>query len=264
MPPPEAGNALTPDEIQILQRWIEQGADWPQHWSFVRPVSPHLPDVQQDDWIRNPIDRFILARLEARGLDPATEADSRSLIRRVTFDLTGLPPTGAEVDVYLADEETGAYERLVDRLLASPHYGEQQAIHWLDIARYADSQGFEKDRPRTMWRYRDWVIDAFNKDIPFDEFTREQVAGDLLDDPGLEKQIATGFHRNTQTNTEGGTDNEEFRSAAVIDRVNTSMQSWMGLTAGCAQCHSHKFDPISHEDVLRHLCILQPDGGCRP
>ncbi len=248
MPPAEAGNALTPDEIQTLQHWIEQGASWPRHWSFVRPVSPHLPDVQQVDWIRNPIDRFILARLETERLSPAPEADSRSLLRRVTFDLTGLPPTGAEMDAFLADEETGAYERLVDRLLGSPHYGEQQAIHWLDIARYADSQGFEKDRPRIMWRYRDWVIDAFNRDIPFDEFTREQVAGDLLDDPTLDRQIATGFHRNTQTNTEGGTDNEEFRSAAVIDRVNTSMQSWMGLTAGCAQCHSHKFDPISHEE----------------
>jgi len=248
MPPPDAGHALTPSEIQTLQQWIEQGADWPRHWSFLRPVSPHIPSVQQVDWIRNPIDHFILARLETEGLPPSPEADPRSLLRRVTFDLTGLPPTEVEMNAYLADEASDAYERLVDRLLTSPRYGEQQAVHWLDIARYADSQGFEKDRPRIMWRYRDWVIDAFNKDIPFDEFTREQIAGDLLDDPTLEKQIATGFHRNTQTNTEGGTDNEEFRSAAVIDRVNTSMQSWMGLTAGCAQCHSHKFDPLSHEE----------------
>ncbi|MBM43721.1 MAG: hypothetical protein CMJ36_01720 [Phycisphaerae bacterium] len=248
MPPAEVGDALTPGEVEVLRQWIEQGAHWPRHWSFVPPVTPELPDVGNDDWARNPIDRFILARLERESLAPASEANPRTLLRRVTFDLVGLPPTKSEMEAFLADRSADAYERVVDRLLASPRYGEQQAVAWLDIARYADSQGFEKDRPRTMWRYCDWVIDAYNEDMPFDEFTQVQLAGDLLDEPTITTRIATGFHRNTQTNTEGGTDNEEFRSAAVIDRVNTSMQSWMGLTASCAQCHSHKFDPLGHEE----------------
>ena len=192
--------------------------------------------------------RAFIQRLEDEGLAPSPEADRRTLLRRLSLDLTGLAPTLEEVEAFVQDEGPDAYEKVVDRLLASPQFGEHQAQGWLDIARYADSQGFEKDQPRTMWRYREWVIDAFNADMPFDIFTGDQIAGDLNEKPSFEQLVATGFHRNTQTNTEGGTDNEEFRSAAVIDRVNTTMQAWMGLTAGCTQCHSHKFDPISHEE----------------
>ena len=248
MPPPDSNLELTADEIQLLTRWIEAGANWESHWAFTTPEAIDLPTVGDVQWPRNGIDAFILARLELNGLKPNPPADRRTLIRRVSLDLIGLPPTHEEIQAFLVDDEAGAYERVVDRLLASPRYGEHMARPWLDLARYADSQGFEKDNPRTMWRYRDWVIDALNADMPFDTFTREQLAGDLLDSPTQPQLIATGFHRNTQTNTEGGTDNEEFRSAAVIDRVNTTMQGWMGLTVGCAQCHAHKYDPLSHEE----------------
>ncbi len=248
MPPLDSNRELTPREIDVLETWIQQDADWSTHWAFVAPNSPEIPEDTGEHWSRTSIDRFINARLASAGLAPSGEAERRILIRRVTLDLTGLPPTPMEIDDFLADTEPAAYERVVDRLLADPAYGEHMARPWLDLARYADSQGFEKDNPRTMWRYRDWVIDAFNADMPFDEFTRQQLAGDLLDEPALAELIATGFHRNTQTNTEGGTDNEEFRSAAVIDRVNTTMSGWMGLTMGCAQCHTHKYDPIEHHE----------------
>ncbi|MCH2148461.1 MAG: PSD1 and planctomycete cytochrome C domain-containing protein [Phycisphaerales bacterium] len=248
MPPVESNLQLTDHEIEVLTEWIKQGAPWETHWAFQAPTPVELPNVQDVDWPHTGIDHFILARLEDAGLRPSPLADRRTLIRRVSLDLNGLPPTQEEVEAFLNDDEDGAYERVVDRLLASPRYGEHMARPWLDLARYADSQGFEKDNPRVMWRYRDWVINALNENVPFDTFTQEQLAGDLMESPDLQQLIATGFHRNTQTNTEGGTDNEEFRSAAVIDRVNTTMQGWMGLTMGCAQCHAHKYDPIEHDE----------------
>ncbi|MDG2291280.1 MAG: DUF1549 domain-containing protein, partial [Phycisphaerales bacterium] len=224
MPPVESNLELTDREIEILTLWIERGASWETHWAFQAPAQIELPEVTDTSWPRTGIDYFILDRLEDAGLSPSPPANRRTLIRRVSLDLNGLPPTQEEVEAFLNDDENGAYERVVDRLLASPRYGEHMARPWLDLARYADSQGFEKDNPRVMWRYRDWVINALNEDVPFDTFTREQLAGDLMESPELPQLIATGFHRNTQTNTEGGTDNEEFRSAAVIDRVNTTMQ----------------------------------------
>ncbi|XAL98308.1 DUF1553 domain-containing protein [Phycisphaeraceae bacterium D3-23] len=249
MPPPESHKPrLTEAQVETLRRWIEQGAAYTDHWAFVPPVSPALPEVSDDDWCRNGIDRFVLARLDGEGMSPSREADKRRLIRRVYLDLIGLPPTPAQVEAFVNDESPDAYGRVVDGLLASGHFGEHWARQWLDKARYADSKGFEADRARVMWRYRDWVIDAYNNDMPFDVFTREQIAGDLLDDPTLDQLIATGFHRNTKVNDEGGTDDEEFRSAAIIDRTNTTMEVWMGLTAGCAQCHTHKYDPLYHQE----------------
>jgi len=257
--PPE-GDKLSHDEVGLLRAWIDQGAKWSEdssanganksaHWSF-RPVKrPELPRVATETWVRNPIDRFVLAKLEARKIAPSPEADRRTLIRRLSLDLLGLPPTPAEIETFLADGRPEAYRDLVDRLLASPHFGERWGRHWLDLARYADSDGYEKDSPRPFaWRYRNWVIDAVNRDLPFDQFTIEQLAGDLLPNATLEQKVATGFHRNTLTNKEGGADQEEFRVAAVIDRVSTTSTVWLGLTVGCAQCHSHKYDPIAmHE-----------------
>ncbi len=254
MPPAETLKKLTQSQIDTLHRWVEAGAPYEPHWAFVAPSPVSPPEA--DDWARNTVDAFIKARLDAEHLEPNPQAHRRTLIRRVTLDLTGLPPTLAAIDAFLNDDRIDAYERLVDTLLASKHFGEHQARPWLDLSRYADSQGFEKDNLRTMWRYRDWVINAFNEDMPFDQFTLEQMAGDLLPNATLEQRIATGFHRNTQTNTEGGTDNEEFRSGAVIDRVNTTMQGWMALTAGCAQCHDHKFDPLSQQDYFELYAFL--------
>src|SRR6185436_16001221 len=199
-------------------------------------VRVNPPAVRDPYWARNPIDQFVLARLEHEGLKPSAEADKRTLLRRVSLDLIGLPPTPVEVDAFLADTSAQAYDRVVDRLLASPHYGEKMAIKWLDLARYADTHGYEKDERRTMWPYRDWVIDAFNRDMPYDQFTIEQLAGDMLPDPTTEQLIATGFNRNTQINEEGGVDAEEFRVDAVIDRTNTVGTVWLGSTVGCAQC----------------------------
>jgi hypothetical protein len=232
----------------LLNRWIEQGASWSEHWSYVPPALPPLPEVARQNWPTNGIDYFILARLEAEGLAPSPEADRYTLIRRVSLDLTGLPPTPEEVERFVNDTRPDAYERLVSRLLDSPAYGERWARVWLDLARYADTNGYEKDGRRTIWRYRDWVIDALNDDMPFDQFTIEQLAGDLLPEPSLDQLIATAFHRNTMNNTEGGTDDEEFRVAAVVDRVNTTMQVWMGTTIGCAQCHNHKYDPLTQRE----------------
>ena len=256
--PPE-GDKLSKQEISLLRGWIDQGAKWPDdasgakgdpvHWAF-RPIArPAPPAVKQEEWVRNAIDRFVLARLQSRRVAPSGEADRPTLIRRLSLDLLGLPPTPAEVDAFDQDASPDAYEQLVDRLLSSPHFGERWGRHWLDLARYADSDGYEKDSPRPhAWRYRNWVIDALNADKPFDEFTVEQLAGDLLPDATLEQKVATGFHRNTLTNKEGGVDQEEFRVAAVVDRVNTTSTVWLGLTLGCAQCHSHKYDPLAmHE-----------------
>src|SRR5262249_6566995 len=248
---PPKGEPLTKGQVALLKRWIDQGAQYEEHWAYVKPTRPALPEVKGAAWPRNGIDFFVLARLEKEGLKPAPEADRATLLRRVSLDLTGLPPSVAEVDAFLADKRPGAYERAVDRLLASPDYGEHQARYWLDQARYADTNGYEKDERRTVWPYRDWVIRAFNADMPFDQFTVEQVAGDLLPGATLEQQIATGFHRNTMVNTEGGTDDEEFRVAAVVDRVNTTMEVWMGTTMACAQCHNHKYDPFTQTEYYQ-------------
>jgi hypothetical protein len=250
-PMPPVGERLKPAEIDILRRWIDEGAPFTAHWSFSKPVRPTPPAVRDAQWARNPIDAFVLANLERQGLRPSPEADKRTLARRVALDLTGLPPRPEWLRDFLTDSTAAAYERLVDRLLASPAYGERWARVWLDLARYADSQGYEKDNRRTIWPYRDWVIRAYNANLPFDEFTRKQLAGDLLPNATLDDRIATGFHRNTMTNTEGGTDDEEFRDIAVKDRVAVTGQVWMGLTLGCAQCHSHKYDPITHQEFYQ-------------
>ena len=257
MPPAGSGRHLEPAQIELLRRWIDQGAPYAEHWSFVKPAPPALPDVRNKDWPRGPLDRFVLARLEAAGLEPSPEADRHLLIRRLSFDLRGLPPTPEEVEAFLKDASPEAYEKLVDRLLADPAYGERWARMWLDLARYADSRGYGSDplRPH-IWRYRDWVIDAFNRNQPFDQFTIEQIAGDLLPEATLQQRLATGFHRNTMTNTEGGTDDEEFRTAAVKDRVDTTMQVWMGLTMGCAKCHNHKYEPITQREYYQFYAFF--------
>ncbi len=267
MPPENAGKPLAPEQVGILRAWIDQGAKWPEalsrrggpssnHWAFKTPARPELPKVKDAAWVRNPIDAFVLAKLEKEGLKPSPEADRATLLRRLSLDLIGLPPTIAEQDAYLADTSPDAYEKQVDRLLKSPHYGERWARRWLDRARYADTNGYEKDRERSIWPYRDWVIDALNRDMPFDRFTVEQIAGDLLPNATTSQKIATGFHRNTMTNEEGGIDVEEFRFASVVDRVATTGTVWLGLTVQCAQCHTHKFDPITHRDYYRFFAFL--------
>ena len=268
---PMGGDQLTVEQIGLLRAWIDQGAEWPEegqseqqaaaseagtvkseHWAFKAPVRPSLPAVNDEASVKNPIDRFVLAKLEAEGIDPSPEADRATLIRRVSLDLIGLPPTPQQVDYFLADRSPKAYERLVDRLLDSPHYGEKWARQWLDLARYADSDGYEKDMVRPhAWRWRDWVIKALNRNMPFDQFTIEQIAGDLLPNATVEQNIATGFHRNTLTNREGGIDIEEFRVEQVIDRVNTVGTAWLGLTLGCARCHDHKYDPVTQKEFYQ-------------
>jgi hypothetical protein len=256
MPPPQMGPPLDEATVAKLKQWIAEGAIYEPHWSFVKPAKAPLPLVSNQTWLRNAIDFFIEKGLDDAGLVPTTEADKYTLIRRVYLDLTGLPPTPAEVEAFVADASPVAYEKLVERLLASPRYGERWARVWLDVARYADTKGYEADRHRDMWRYRDWVIDAFNEDKPFDQFTIEQIAGDMLPEPTMKQQLATAFHRNTMTNDEGGTDNEEFRTAAVLDRVNTTMSAWMGLTMACAQCHTHKYDPITNKEFYQFYAFF--------
>ncbi len=251
MPPTDSGRALSADQIAKLRTWVEQGAPYARHWSFEKPVRPEFPAVKQSDWPANGIDHFVLARLEAAGLSPSPEADRYALVRRVSLDLRGLPPTLAEIDTFVNDSRPDAYELMVDRILADTAYGERWARVWLDLARYADSKGYGSDPLRSIWQYRDWVIDAFNRNLPYDRFTLEQMAGDLLPEATQEQLIATAFHRNTMTNTEGGTDDEEYRVAAVKDRVDSTMQIWMGLTMGCAKCHSHKYDPISQKEYYQ-------------
>ena len=251
MPPPSSDLTLSASEKQLIRTWIEEGAEWEKHWSFEPVARPELPDVYQKKWPRNGIDHFVLARLEELGLSPSVEADKATLIRRVTLDLTGLPPTPEEVDAFLADKKSGAYERLVDRLLASPRYGETMALPWLDAARYADTDGYQNDGPRFMWRWRDWVIDAYNDNLPFDQFTIEQLAGDLLPNPTLDQRIATGFNRNHRYNSESGLVIEEFRLENAVDRVDTTSTVWMGLTMGCARCHDHKYDPFSTKEYYQ-------------
>ncbi|TDJ77177.1 MAG: DUF1549 domain-containing protein [Planctomycetota bacterium] len=263
MPPRKAGERLARESIDVLRRWIEAGGVWEPHWAYAPFRTIAAPEVADESWVRNPIDRFVLARLERDGIAPAPEADRRTLIRRVALDLVGLPPAPEEVAAFLADDGRGAYGRVVDRLLASPHYGERWARHWLDLARYADSHGFTIDQGRSMWPYRDWVVDAINADLPFDRFTIEQLAGDLLPEPTNAQLVATGFHRNTQINQEGGAKDEENRVNAVIDRVNTTGAVWLGSTVGCAQCHSHKFDPLTQIEYYQLFAFFNQtmDGG---
>jgi hypothetical protein len=255
-------------EIALIRRWIDEGAALPgtslrtaaeaprKHWAYIAPRRPAPPAVHDRAWVRTPIDQFVLARLEAERLRPSPEADRAALLRRVSLDLIGLPPTPADIDAFLADSRADAYERVVDHLLASPHYGERWARPWLDLARYADSHGYEKDGLRTMWKYRDWVIEALNRDMPFDRFTIEQIAGDMLPDATDTERIATGFHRNTLLNQEGGIDVEEARWETLVDRVNTTATVWLGSTIACAQCHNHKYDPFSQRDYYRLLAFF--------
>ena len=239
--------------------WIDQGAVWPEpktggtnHWAFQPIERPTPPAVKDESWPRGAIDRFVLSRLEAQGIRPSAEADRYTLIKRLSYDLIGLPPDPAEVDAFVADPSPDAYDKLVNRLLDSPRFGERWGRRWLDMARYADSDGYEKDNPRPdAWRYRDWVIDAVNADLPLDRFTIEQLAGDLLPGATANERLATAFHRQTLTNTEGGADQEQFRVEAIFDRVATTGSVWLGLTVGCAQCHTHKYDPITHQEYYQ-------------
>ncbi|PYV30406.1 MAG: hypothetical protein DMG09_27595 [Acidobacteria bacterium] len=264
---PPAGPRLSEVEVGLFRAWIDTGAVWPQevvfdggqgarpkssHWSFQPILHPQPPSVQRASWLKNPIDAFVLAKLESEGIEPSPEAEREKLIRRLSLDLTGLPPTPDEVASFMADSRPDAYQRQVDRLLDSPHFGEKWAVHWLDQARYADSDGYEKDSRRPhAWRWREWVINAFNNDLPFDQFTIQQIAGDLLPNATVDQKVATGFHRNTPTNREGGVNIEMFRFEQVVDRASTVGSVWLGLTVGCAQCHDHKYDPISQKEFYQ-------------
>jgi mono/diheme cytochrome c family protein len=256
MPPPDSGKKLTPRQVELLRRWVASGANYQQHWALVPPVRPPLPKVRDAGWVRTPIDAFLLARLEREGLRPSPEASKETLLRRLSLDLTGLPPTPEEIDAFLKDASPKAYENAVERLLASPHYGERWARHWLDAARYADSDGFEKDKPRQVWMYRDWVVSAFNRDLPYDRFIVEQIAGDLLPNPTQGQLVATGLLRNSMVNEEGGIDPEQFRMEAMFDRMDALGKSVLGLTVQCAQCHDHKYDPLRQEDYYRLFAYL--------
>lgn len=270
--PPESREPLTNEQLGLLRAWIDQGLHWPKddtqvveipksdHWAFQTPRRPALPKVYDGQWPRNPIDHFILAKLEKEGITPSREADRTTLIRRLTLDLLGLPPTPEEVDQFINDPRPDAYERLVERLFSSPHYGERWARHWLDAARYADSDGYEKDRGRPYaWRWRNQLIEALNRNQPYDQFVIEQLAGDLLPNATLQQKMATGFHRNTLTNTEGGVDKEQFRVEAVIDRVNTTSTVFLGITMACAQCHDHKYDPFSQREYYQFFAFFNSD-----
>jgi len=262
---PKGGEPLKPEQIELLRRWIDEGALWPdaasvkgdeKHWGFVAPVRPTLPTVKNQAWVRNPIDAFVLARLDKEGLTPSPEADRVTLLRRLSLDLIGLPPTPEEVDVFLKDKSPRAYEKQVERLLASPHYGERWGRLWLDAARYADSDGFEKDKPRNVWFYRDWVVNALNQDLPYDQFIIQQIAGDLLPNPSQDQLVATGFLRNSMINEEGGVDPEQFRMEAMFDRMDALGKAVLGFTVNCAQCHNHKYDPLKQEEYYRLFAFL--------
>ncbi|MFO0927125.1 MAG: DUF1549 domain-containing protein [Gemmataceae bacterium] len=265
MPKPDHGPRLSARDLDTFRRWIAEGARWEEHWSFNSPREPVEPKVKTAGWARTSADRFILARLEAEGLTPSPEAGAAEWLRRVSLDLTGLPPTLDEFAAYRQDrakDPAGAKERVVDRLLKSPRFGERWAGVWLDLARYSDTFGYEKDPYRDIWPWRDWVIRAFNADLPFDQFTVKQLAGDLLPSPTADDLLATAFHRNTQNNTEGGTDDEEFRTAAVLDRVSTTWTVWQATTFGCVQCHSHPYDPFPHRDYYRFAAFLNNAEDC--
>lgn len=251
MPPVYSGMKLTDAEIAVVKRWIDEGAKWETHWAYQPPKRPAVPVTKRKNWARNPIDSFLLARMESEGLQPSPEAGKATLIRRVAFDLTGLPPSPDEVAAFLKDKSPDAYEKVVDRLLASPQYGERMAMQWLDLARYADTHGYHIDSHRDMWPWRDWVISAFNRNLPFDQFTIWQLAGDLLPNATREQKVATGFNRNHMINFEGGAIPEEYQAEYVADRVETTSNVWMGTTLGCAKCHDHKYDPIRQKDFYR-------------
>ncbi len=263
MPPADSGRSLSKSQVDLLRRWIEQGAAWQEHWAFVSPQRAALPVLGAPEWTVNAIDAFVLARLEAEGLAPSVAANRTTLIRRVTMDLTGLPPTLEEVQRFLADDAPDAYERVVDRLLNSEHFGERMGLVWLDAARYADTSGYQNDGPRSMWRWRDWVIDAFNANMPFDQFTIEQLAGDLLPEPTLQQRIATGFNRNHRGNAEGGIIPEEYQVEYVVDRVDTTFTVWLSLTIGCARCHDHKYDPLKQSEFYQVAAFFNnvPESG---
>lgn len=272
MPPPSATRQLKRKEINLIRRWIDQGADWQEHWAFIRPVRPSIPQVLDVDWPRNCIDHFVLAKLDRESLQPSSEANRETLIRRVTLALTGLPPTPEEIDQFLDDQSPDSYEKLVDRLLASHRYGEHMAIPWLDAARYADTDGYQNDRIRYMWAWRDWLIYALNDGQPFDNFTIDQLAGDMLPNATLRQQIATGFCRNHRINSEGGSIPDEWIVEYVVDRVDTLGTVWMGLTLGCARCHDHKYDPVSQRGYYKLFAYfnnvaewgLGPNNGNSP
>ncbi len=272
---PMGGESLKPAEIALIGNWIDQGANWTasdskegrltrsagvsgpsKHWAYIKPARPNAPRVKNQSWVRNPVDAFILSRLEKEGLSPSPEADKATLLRRLYLDLIGLPPSVKEIDEFLADASPDAYEKVVDGLLGSQHYGERWARPWLDLARYADSNGYEKDNLRVAWKFRDWVINAFNSDMPFDQFTIEQIAGDMVPNSTVDQKIATGFHRNTMVNQEGGIDPEETRFETLIDRVSTTATVWLGSTIACAQCHNHKYDPFSQKDFYRLMAFF--------
>ena len=266
MPPPNSNRRLSAEQKAMLARWIDEGATYTPHWAYVAPKRPEPPPVTDPTlvaWPRNAIDQFILAKLTAAGLQPAPEANRATLIRRLHADLTGLPPTPTEVDAFMADSSPTAYEQLVDRLLASPHYGERMAAAWLDAARYADSNGFQQDGDTWQWIWRDWVVTALNADLPFDQFSIEQLAGDLLPDATDQQKVATAFNRNHLLNGEGGAIAEEQRFNNLFDRVDTTSTTWLGLTLACAQCHDHKYDPLTQADYYRLLHVFNqvPESG---
>jgi mono/diheme cytochrome c family protein len=263
MPPPDSGHSLTEKQIDLLTRWIDEGAKWDTHWAYLAPVRTEPPAASRPEWPRNAIDRFILARLDREGLKPSPEADRETLLRRVTYDLTGLPPTPAEVDAFLADKSPDAYEKRVDALLTSPHYGERMAMPWLDASRYGDTHGYHIDSLRGMWPWRDWVIDAFNRNLPYDQFTIEQLAGDLLPGATRAQKIASGFNRNHMINFEGGAIADEYQVEYVVDRVEATSTAFMGLTMGCARCHTHKYDPITHKEFYQFFAFFNnvPERG---
>lgn len=273
MPPPESNLTITEREIALITKWIEQGGEWKKHWSFIPLEEQKVPDVKGSEWIKNPIDRFVLARLEQEGLQPSSPAGKEQLIRRVTFDLTGLPPTLPEIDAFLADESSQAYEKVVDRLLASKAYGERMAIDWMDVGRYADSHGYQADGLRTMWPWRDWVIESFNKNLAYDKFVTWQLAGDMMPNATREQVLATAFNRNHGLNSEAGAIDEEFRTEYVLDRTNTLGAAFLGLTLECARCHDHKYDPIEQKEYfqlsaffnnVKELGLASADGNAGP
>jgi hypothetical protein len=263
MPPPASNRKLSTEQKKVLERWIEEGAPFSKHWSFIAPVRPVPPDVAKAGWIRNPIDRFVLSKLESEGLEPSPEAERSTLIKRLYADLIGLPPSPMEVDAFVENKDPEAYEQLVERLLQSEHYGERMALNWLDAARYADSNGFQQDGDTWQWIWRDWVVRAYNENLPFDQFTIWQLAGDLLPNATIDQKIASGFNRNHLLNGEGGAIAEEQRFVVLFDRMDTTATTWLGLTMACAQCHDHKYDPMTQKDYYSLLDAFNrvPESG---